>query len=248
MPDQDPDNELTHLRHVAYSRQGSVADRARLAEIERAQTTPPTEPATATSGAMTDAASDGDDSPDRDEHADSDPADSDLAHSDLAPTPRGRRGILVATVVGALVGALGVVVADRIFSGPEFAVFRTVTEAPWPDAERGSTLEVFDREPTAADAAAAEYLSTLLFDIEDLEARQIGAAEDGAWTAIGVRGVQDGGQVVCLMLRSEPGVSAGCAPLPIFLRDGMITDLNGFAVRWGPAGDDLWVADGFDGY
>jgi hypothetical protein len=235
MPEQDAvDDELGRLRHRAFSRHGTAADRERLAALEATRHVHPTAEPLEDDGVR---AIETPPEPEQESGLDG-------QHEAASPWTRIQVGVLAA-IAGLLVG-LGVSSVVAFVPEEDHAP----AFGPQFDEElRGSSLEVFSRTASPRDDGNGFVGFEPIFDrLDGVEARFLGTVGPSDATVFAVRGIDSGQPVVCLAIMDDATAAAGCSPLSDFLADGLIIDLNGVAARWGPFGDDLWVTTGFDGF
>lgn len=221
MTTNDPE-EIARLRLLAYSRDGTDADRHRLAELE-------------SSAHAVDAV---DDTPANDETA------PDTHETTTAPASTRLRLVALAAIAGVIVGASGVALGTTLTSSP---VPTLPPESPTPvpvpavSSDDLPSLSVFDREATAHDDLGGGFSITDWFDdrLTDIEVRWIGSDETA--TVYAVRGMDGGVPQVCvIVMRTLEGTSR-CVSEVRFLTDGVEFAGMGIQVRWGPTGTGLWV-------
>lgn len=218
------ESEIERLRRIAYSREGTIADRERLASLER-------EPVPTATVADP-------------EHIDTVgpalPGSDPIAPASHPPAHRRPRGVLIAALVGVsfLVGGL---------AGGGIAAAVTGSSPGAADA-----LAIFDREPRAADdpsmlpiplevalVTGDRRLDGGAASPEDADVRWLGSFGSSSVWAILVP-VADGSRRVCLVVDDEAGISSTCVAEADFREHG-VTSGNAPVVGFGPVENALAV-------
>jgi hypothetical protein len=220
----DPE-EIARLRRVAYSREGTDADRLHLAELE--SSAPAVEEAD-------EIASEAESAPEAEEAA-------------AAPASTRLRLVAIAALAGVIVGATGVALGTALVPAtpPTTVALPTASPTAVPElvvtSDSLPSLSVFDREATALDDLGGGFSVVDWFDdrLTNIDVRWIGSAESS--TVYAVRGLDDDVPQVCvIVMRTLEGTSR-CVSEARFLADGIQFSGMGLQVRWGPTGTGLWV-------
>jgi hypothetical protein len=210
------DDDLAELRRRAFSRAGTPDDLRRLAEL---QSPPSPEPDAQPAPAI----------------------EPEQSRPDPVPAPpppnrSGRRGILVAGVVGVALGAtvatLGIQLSPR--AQPQ----------PLPTFDDVTALAIFDREPTDRDDPSQLQVTLahiLPGGLEDAELRWLGAvAEREVYVA---RGTYNDVTTICLISAASDHTTAACTEESDFAFRGLTLGDGQLELRWGPLGTEIWLAD-----
>jgi hypothetical protein len=208
------EDDLAELRRRAFSRDGTPDDLRRLAELE----SPPSA------------------EPEAEFTPEPSPVPEPPGHAPPPPNRPGRRGILIAGVVGAALGAtiatLGIQLSPR--AQPQ----------PVPTFEEPTALAIFDREPTERDDPAQLPMTLehiLPGGLEDAELRWLGAvAEREVYVA---RGTYHDITTICLISSATEYTTAACTEESDFAFRGLTLGDGQLELRWGPVGTEIWLAD-----
>jgi hypothetical protein len=234
----DDDATLERLRHAAFSRDATVEDLRRLADVEARRTTAARGVAT-----QVEEVQDADVLP---ETVEAEGAEGDLAEEPRRPLPRRRLGLIIAAaaVGGTLVGGLVGAVIGVLATGPAAPVAEV--SGNWSGT---SALAVFDRDPAPFDEPGERLtvVNHLLASmpegptpgLPDVDVRWIGAP--GGFATYAVLSSASYESVVCVVVTSALDEISACVPDSDFAYDGIRLFAYGLDLRWGPTGTELWA-------
>ena len=227
----DDDATLERLRHAAFSRDATVEDLRRLADVEARRATTVRAVTTQLEEAQ-----------DVDALAETEEVEVDLSEEPRRPLSRRRLGLTIgaAAVGGALAGAVMGVLA----TGPAVPV--ADVSGNWSGT---SALAVFDRDPapfddpgerlTVVDHLLASMPEGPTPGLPDVDVRWIGAP--GGFATYAVLSSASYETVVCVVVTSALDEVSSCVPESDFAYDGIRVLAYGLDLRWGPTGTELWA-------